>query len=543
MQDPRYPISFHCALALLIAVPVLSCWLACANPLPPSGGPKDTSPPVLITETSTPNYLIHFDRREIVLTFDEWIQLKEQQTQIVISPPLVRRPEITLKGKSVIIRFHAEEVLRDETTYLINFGGAIADLNEGNVLDQFKFVFSTGSFIDSLQVRGVVIDAATGEPVKNVLIILHDDLSDTAMTSVLPAYFGKSNVSGEWTIENIRIGVFNLYALVDVNFNYRYDQQGEQVGFLGKQIVLPDTTDTEYRIVLFTEDPLVQVLDADRRTPGVTRLTMSAANRELTLRAIDASRGTPPWHAAGDSVLIWHSTSDSIQLMIMDNGAPVDTVWLRPMSGAARHPGPATLVKRVLHPAELLIIENKTPLRTIDTAGVMCIQGDTVMLSGLVVQIDSIDTRRLTIGHRWLGQERYRCIVLPGAMQDIFGFANDSINVQFQIAPVSQFGEVFVEVTDLADTVQYLVQLMSIQNQLLQQHIIHDVPRARVQFSRLQPQAYKVRIVEDINRNGTWDTGKLSQHRQPERVLLHTLEPLRAGWDLEATISWQDKSY
>ena len=141
----HYHLAERITAILIISVSILA---GCASPKPITGGPSDATPPEIIAEESTPNQQVNFNADEIVLTFNEWISLKDVYNQLVISPPMPDEPEIKQKGKSVIIEL--PDSLREQTTYTINFGGAIADLNEGNVLDNYVFVFSTGPVLDSV---------------------------------------------------------------------------------------------------------------------------------------------------------------------------------------------------------------------------------------------------------------------------------------------------------------------------------------------------------------------------------------------------------
>ncbi|MCB0688797.1 MAG: Ig-like domain-containing protein, partial [Saprospiraceae bacterium] len=131
----------------------------CASKATPPGGPKDETPPRIIIDKSTPNYQLHFDQKSIIITLDEWVELEDAQNQVLISPPLEKRPDIRIKKRSVVFTFHDDEKLRENATYSINFGESIHDITEKNVLKNFIFVFSTGDVLDSLKVEGQIKDA------------------------------------------------------------------------------------------------------------------------------------------------------------------------------------------------------------------------------------------------------------------------------------------------------------------------------------------------------------------------------------------------
>ena len=203
-------------------------WVGCANIVSPQGGPKDVVPPQIDTLQSTPFGQTNFKGKQITLTFNEWISLDNPQ-QILISPPLKRRADISLKNKSVVVRW--TDTLRENTTYSLSFGKAIRDYTEGNVAQNLRFAFSTGSVIDTLRTEGNVADALTGIAVKEVLVQLYDTFQDSVVRKQSPNYFAITDETGHFSIENVKAGTYKIIALKDVNSNYRYDQDGEAIAF------------------------------------------------------------------------------------------------------------------------------------------------------------------------------------------------------------------------------------------------------------------------------------------------------------------------
>ena len=217
-----------------------------------TGGPEDETPPALIEEESTPSLQTNFTKQTIKLAFDEWLKLDNNYfKEVVISPPLLYNPEIKLKGKSVLFSFHEDEVLKEEATYTINFGKAIKDLTVGNVVDNLRFVFSTGPFIDSLEVKGTVIDVEEGKGVADALLMLYDNLADSVVRTERPFYFARTDKSGNFKIENVKSDTFKVVAMVDNNFNYFFDLEKEKIGFLEEPIILPDSNLTSLNLTLF----------------------------------------------------------------------------------------------------------------------------------------------------------------------------------------------------------------------------------------------------------------------------------------------------
>lgn len=206
----------------------------CAKEVSPTGGPKDSIPPAPVRE-EPPNHSTNFDSREITVYFDEFIQLKDVRSQFLSSPPFKNSPDIKEKGRSIGIELKDE--LRDSTTYTLNFGNSVVDYREGNPLKNFRYVFSTGDVLDSLELYGKVTDAYTGEPRENVLVMLYSTIKDSIPLLELPEYVSRTDEDGEYYISNIRLDTFKIFALDDENSNYMYDSPEEDIGFSDSLII------------------------------------------------------------------------------------------------------------------------------------------------------------------------------------------------------------------------------------------------------------------------------------------------------------------
>ena len=214
---------------------ILFCW-SCAQQGSPSGGPRDEDPPVAL-ESDPPNYSTRFEAKKIHVTFDEYIVLENVNQQLIVSPPMEEKPEVKLKKKTLIIEF--EEELKENTTYTFNFGNAIKDLHEGNILQNFEYVFSTGDILDSMSVKGTLKYAENlTEPDKPISIMLYTDLMDSVPLIDIPLYVGRSNDSGVFSVNNLRPDVYKIFALNDGNNNFLFDLPTEEIAFLDTSLVL-----------------------------------------------------------------------------------------------------------------------------------------------------------------------------------------------------------------------------------------------------------------------------------------------------------------
>jgi hypothetical protein len=213
----------------------------CAKVGSPTGGLKDTRPPKYLLGIPE-NRSTGFNGKEITFWFDEYIQFKDLSKELLVSPPLKEKPVIRIKDKSIRINLMNE--LLPATTYTVNFGNAISDLNEANPLPDFEFVFSTGDQIDSLAVTGKALNAFDHKPLKDaeILVMLYEDLSDSALLLNPPRYIGRASINGLFSINNIHPDTCRIFAINDVNGNLKYDPGSEAIAFLDSVLVLNSHT-------------------------------------------------------------------------------------------------------------------------------------------------------------------------------------------------------------------------------------------------------------------------------------------------------------
>lgn len=230
---------FRKANVVIILLYFSYLFFGCAKIGSPTGGPKDETPPVMVW-SEPENYTTNFDGKRVEVEFDEYIQLKNAATDLIISPPLEKKPNVRIKGKGFY--FELDEELEENTTYTFNFGNSVVDNNEGNVLENFEFVFSTGDKLDSLTVTGEITDAFTMKPEEEpFFILLHTNLNDTAPLTVIPDFIGRSDKEGNFRINNIREDIFRIFALKDANNNLIYDLPSEKIAFLDSAFrLVPD---------------------------------------------------------------------------------------------------------------------------------------------------------------------------------------------------------------------------------------------------------------------------------------------------------------
>jgi len=213
----------------------------CAKVVAPTGGPKDEEHP-LIVEINPPDNSVNFDKDEVRITFNEFIQLKDLNNSLVVSPPMEEKPDIRVKGKTLIIEFL--EDLKDSTTYNIYFGNAVQDYNEGNPIENFQYVLSTGPYVDSLSISGQVLNSFNLLPEEGVFVMLYKELEDSVPMKQIPTHISKTNEDGLFRINNISNNKFKLFCLRDFNKNYLFDLPNEDIAFVDSLVEFELITET-----------------------------------------------------------------------------------------------------------------------------------------------------------------------------------------------------------------------------------------------------------------------------------------------------------
>ncbi len=223
-------------LFLLMAGFVSLLFPRCANIVQPTGGPRDTIPPEVVRSIPG-NYSTGFTGTDIQIEFDEFIQLRNINQQFIITPPQKERPEFRVRGRNLFIDLRTELIAN--TTYTLNFGNAIVDLNEGNPLANYEFVFSTGDVIDSLSYSGIVLNAFDNKPVEGVIVMLYEELNDSVPYRRMPLYANRTGEDGRFNMNNLRADTFLVFAIDDANNNYLYDRPAEEkIAFLDDYLYL-----------------------------------------------------------------------------------------------------------------------------------------------------------------------------------------------------------------------------------------------------------------------------------------------------------------
>lgn len=513
----------------------------CANPIAPTGGPRDEQPPQIDSARSTPNLQTNFRPKRITLTFDEWVKLEQANQQVVISPP-VQGYEVTLKGKSVIVDFGDKDTLRSNVTYVVQFGEAVKDLTESNPAENLRFVFSTGPYIDSLEIQGQVLDAYTAEPVDGALVMLYDNLADSVFRTEKPFYFGKTNEQGLFLISNLKAGTYRLAALKDADANYRYSQSSEGIAFLAQPITLSADSVPPIGLRLFQETVPLKIAEVDSSKWGRLKLVFNRLPQQdlelITstsfLRAMDK-----------DSLLLWHQAASPWNLIVKSDTLLADTLQVpaAPPTSADRRLPPLIIKPLAGAPAQLppgkpVPLSFNRPVQSLDTSMVRLLQDTLLTKQAFSWELDSTEYRQFLLRNSWKTGANYELTLYPGAVTDYWGHINtDTLSKTWVGGDPKRLGNLILTFSTTDATRNYYVKLLLKDKPPVATFSLQgDFSYART-INSLPPGEYQLEIIEDTNQNQQWDTGNYDALRQPERVAIRKLEALRANWDLEAEIN------
>lgn len=527
---------------------------SCATPQPPLGGPKDETPPRIDTPRSTLNYQVNFKKQPIEIVFNEWIQQPQDVAkQVVVSPPIrYMGTLLKLKGKVLVIEFDDREELQENVTYTINLGEAIKDLSEGNAAKDLRFVFSTGPILDSLGMQGEVRDFITQKPLENILVMVYSKLNDSIVKKERPLYFGKTNKEGRYSIKNMREGEFKVFALEDANQPYLYDAANEKIAFADSLVRTGIDTNALLSLRIFSEIPPLRLLNTDAKRYGLVNLQFNQPPKDVQIAAV-----TPGFQlrteVIRDTLKVWYagtSTAANWSLDVRKDSTFKDTLRIKTFApDTYLHTAKLTLQNadlkefQKLNPEKPLVLTFNHPLSSFDISKLMVVEDSVRQISPSMIEIDSLNSRKLILQYRWVESSKYQLRFAPGAVRDIYALGfRDTVRYNFQAMPRKNYGNIDLKVENLDSTRHYVMELMLGENtEPAQRERIDLKTNARFIYKVMEPSTYKVRLFEDLNRNGEWDTGNYFKHQQPEPIYIRDLEALRPNWDLEVTADWEER--
>ena len=560
-------------VALILGATIFSH--SCANTTtPPSGGPKDTIPPLITKlyplegQTYVP---VH--KAKIEIGFNEYVTVKDPKS-LFLSPPQEKAPKFKLKNKSVVVYF--EEDLDSNKTYTLDLTNAIADNNEGNMFPGYTLVFSTGSTIDSMMVTGIVQDCNTLKPIKGATVMLYKDHADSAVFLHRPDAAVKTDDWGFFCLRNIQDTVYRLYAIIDENNNNIYEPETEKIAFVDSAFrpitkivdTLPElqkydmkdtlcclARNTEYELNVFREKPSKQlIVNKERvgeRTAYITFMAPYAQIDSIWIKGVPADKLITQFNLQQDSLEIWvndpkpqpdtlflnvkYMKTDTLGLL---NSFTEEIKLPKPKKALAAKTArkdikkeDTTAVFTVDAKAEKIeqygfVLEFKYPLvetafdslsfryinpRQQESKGKYTVKQDSLNLRKYIIT----PSEKLQVGYEYILKVPHR------KFRDINGFYNDSTEIKVSLPKDDKLSTMMLNMNNVKN--KYIVDLLDEKRaNVLRSYIIEK--DETLLFPYLKAGKYSIRITEDLNRNGLVDTGNVLEHKQPEKVLFYKLE-------------------
>ncbi len=528
---------------LLLSLTGFLLW-QCANPGRPEGGPRDETPPKLVPEKSSRNYQTNYKKSPIELTFNEWVEIRDAFNQVIISPPLQYKYELSIKGKTIIFEFDEQEELRENATYTINFGEAIQDITERNPAQDVRYVFSTGDYIDSLSVRGIIVDARTTQPIEGALFLLYDNTADSVVRTERPFYFGRTGADGQFIIRNVKADTFKGFALLDNNLNYLFDQAQEAIGFPDSLLVVSDSLQPSLSIRMFTEALPLRLTTGDDSQYGRVRIAFNQPRPDdVDITHENISQRKILYETQPDTTKIWYETTTDQpwQIYIQQDTLFYDTIDVRVRDRAAFLEN-ATLTfegrggSSKQHPREPLALSFNHPILAYDTNLIQLYEDTSKTLVRPSFSLDTNGQRTLVLDYKWKSGKPYSLELMPGAVTDIYSLKSDTILQDINVDLLKNYGNLFLTVDSLSADSAYIIELMDGEN-VIHTYKVSGQTSFGQELRYLRPATFTVRLTEDWNGNGHWDSGLYDTYRQPELMYTRDLEQLRANWDLEAVVT------
>jgi len=527
-------------LSFVFFVFILLNTLTCAKRASPTGGPRDSIPPILINASPKLN-TVFFDKKEITLTFDEFITLEKINKQLIISPPLesdeYKVYPTTGASKKVTLKFL--DTLLENTTYTFNFGESIVDFNESNPSPYLTYTLSTGKTIDSLHIRGRIIDAFEKQTERFISLQMYpvDSIfNDSTIYTDKPLYVSSTLDTTIYEFQNLRAGKYAIIALEDKTGNYYFDQNIDKIGYLDHLITLPQDSIIDFR--LFKERRNFSWDRANFVNNHHIALAYFGERKEETFKMVSKVPNSY------ESLVTKSRVSDTLSYWF--KGAELDSLQfefeiedtLRTKTVFFKNPVKDSLVVSKFTSGSLglknkLELDSNLPITEVNSDKVIVTNVDTLQVPASLKIQKNYD--RVMIDFEVLPNDRYEITLLPDALKDFWGETHDTLVFRTSTKKIEDYGNIYLRVQDDSED-SFIIELLS-NNKVVRSY---DTPIEgnNYPFELLKSGKYIVRLIRDSNGNKNWDTGNYLQKIQPEEVIYYWKEiDLRANWDMNETFN------
>lgn len=527
-------------LNILLLGGLLLTTVQCAKRASPTGGPRDSLPPVLINASPKLN-TVFFDKEEFNLTFDEYVTLKDISKQLIISPPLSssQYKVYPVTGASKKVTLKLLDSLLDNTTYTFNFGESIIDFNESNPSSYLTYTLSTGATIDSLYIKGRVTDAFERETERYISLQLYpvDSIyKDSVIFTEKPLYVTSTLDTTIFRFQNLRAGKYAIIALEDKAGNYFFNQNIDKIGFVDRLIELPQDSILDFRLFqekanffwdkpyFINEHHIALAYYGEREDESYKMVSQVPESFESLVTQNRETDTLDYWFRGAelDSLQFEFNIKDSLQIktVYFKNPTPDSLVVDKNTSGSLR----------LLEKFEL---KTNLPITEVNSEQVKVTNIDTLPVPASLKIQENYD--RITVDFEVIPNDRYEITLLPNALVDFWGNTNDTLVYRTSTKKIEDYGNIFLRVQHQSPH-PYIIELLK-GDEVFRRY---DTPLegGNYSFKLLDAAKYRVRLIEDANQNKKWDTGNYLEKIQPEQVIYYWKEiDVRANWDMNETFN------
>ena len=531
--------------SLYIMVMILMA--GCARRSAPSGGPKDSIPPVLIASNPKINS-VNFSADEIRLTFDEWVELDGLDKQLIISPPIEKNKyEIKpLSGVTKKLFINFLDSLQENTTYTINFGNSIVDNNEGNEMNFFSYTFSTGPTLDSLFIKGNVEDAfnlETDEYLSLQLYRIDSTYNDSIIYNHQPTYLASTLDTTAYRFKNLKEGKYILIALKDMGNDYIFNPLYDKIGYYDSIVSLP--RDSIINLRLFKEEtPLIwdrpHFINSEKIGFGYFgKLDLSKIS--LVSKIPDSVDYLFNKEKDKDTINFWLSNNsiDSLEFKLKE----IDTIktltvkFDRSKDSIIDSLVISKITESVIGLKENFKLSSNLPIREISDSLIFIRNIDSVIIPFKSSINNNLD--EITLDFDVKPQDDYSIDILPNAIIDLRGGTNDTLDYRAVSQSLEDYGNVYLNVIRDSES-EYILHMVNSNNEIVRKY--NSINQDGIyNFELIKPGKYIFRMIRDNNRNKKWDTGNYLKKIQPEEVYYSNFElEIRANWDFNETFNLKE---
>ncbi len=512
----------------ILCVTLLLLLYSCAKRSTPEGGEKDEIPPKVLS-SKPENSSINFDEKKIRITFDEYIKLEKLNSQLVVSPPIDKSNYSIFPqgGASKHIDIEINEPLSDSTTFVFNFGESIKDNNEGNLLPFYKYVFSTGSYVDSLELKGNIYDSYERKQEGYITAMLYpknESFNDSTIYKEKPLYISSTLDSTFFNFSNLKKGEYVLLALKDYNNNLLFDPLSDKVAFIDSTIIIP--TESEFDLKLFKEIPEYKVFKpyqefSNRVSFGyrgnIDSLKINLLNENIE-SIITKEEDT-------DTLNYWFRSFNYDTLRFeVKNKLDFDEFKL----AKREYENDTLIISKYSDKFELgdqFSLKTTIPIIDLDNSKITIINKD----STVIPFTTEFNNHKIDFDFEILPSDRYSIEIMPNAIIDFFENTNDTLNYNFTTKKRSDYGNLYLNLSGI-NFDKLIVELLNLKGEIIRSNFLTSNSDPCT-FENILPGDYTIRVINDLNKNNLWDTGDFLKKIKPEPTYHYndTIK-VRANW-------------